>query len=93
MTKSSVVSLLRTIFNKLIIEKDTETYNNLKESLFEMFSVIPVENSEIIEMEKNMFSIDSTARIESNFSEDTVNALLTDFDRMLIIVSLSLLPD
>jgi hypothetical protein len=93
MTKSSVDSLLRVIFNKLIVEKDIENYNDLKESLFELFAIVPVKDAEVISMEKNMFNIDSTARIESNFSEDTVNVLLTDFDRILIAVSSSLLPE
>lgn len=93
MTKSSVSSLLCVIFNKLIVEKDVTVYNDLKDSLFEMLSVVPVENTEIVTKEKTMFNIDSVARIESNFSVDTVNALLTDFDRILIVVSLSLLPE
>ena len=93
MTKSSVTELLKVIFQKFIIEKDITEFNNLKANFFEMFTVIPVENTETITMEKNMFEIDSIARVESNFNDDTINPLLTDFHRILIIVASSLLPE
>lgn len=93
MTKTTVKELLTIIFHNMIKTKDINTFNKLKTNFYEMFSVIPFSDSTATDLEKRMFETDCIARIESDFNNDTISELSTDFDRILILVSLSHLPE
>ncbi len=95
MTQTQVKQKLKDLNIQFLTETDLDKLNSLKEQIINLYSSIPFSESDSVgkELELSLLNNTTNLYIKNNLDTSVKSLLIGDFDRLLISVSLSLLPE
>ena len=95
MTQTQVKQKLKDLNIQFLTETDLDKLNSLKEQIINLYSSIPFSESDSIGKELELKLLNDTINlyIKNNLDNSIKYRLIGDFDRILITLSWSLLPE